>query len=83
MRRGVHEHLELGVGEVDFPPVLAALSEVDYRGIVGVELPRHGHDAPRVAERSLAFLRRAEAEAEAARSAPSATPARVAEPSRR
>ena len=26
MRRGVHEHLEFGEGEIDFAPVLAALT---------------------------------------------------------
>jgi L-ribulose-5-phosphate 3-epimerase len=57
MRLGVHEHLEFGDGEIDFPPVLAALDEVGYRGLVAVELPRHSHAAPAVAERSLAFLR--------------------------
>ncbi|MQY05972.1 sugar phosphate isomerase/epimerase family protein [Actinomadura macrotermitis] len=57
MRRGVHEHLEFGDGEIDFPPVLAALAATGYRGLVGVELPRHGHAAPAVAERSLRFLR--------------------------
>ncbi|HET9141478.1 sugar phosphate isomerase/epimerase family protein [Actinophytocola sp.] len=57
MRRGTHEHLEFGAGEIDFPPVLAALSEVGYQGLVAVELPRHSHAAPGVAERSLAFLR--------------------------
>jgi sugar phosphate isomerase/epimerase len=57
MRLGVHEHLEFGDGEIDFPPVLAALDEVGYRGLVAVELPRHSHAAPGVAERSLAFLR--------------------------
>jgi len=59
MRRDVHEHLEFGTGEVDFPPVLAALREVGYRGLVAVELPRHSHAAPEVARRSLAFLRTA------------------------
>jgi L-ribulose-5-phosphate 3-epimerase len=62
MRRGVHEHLEFGAGEVDFPPVLAALREVRYRGLVAVELPRHSHAAPEVARRSLAFLRAAAGE---------------------
>jgi sugar phosphate isomerase/epimerase len=57
MRRGVHEHLEFGEGEVDFRPVLRALSDVGYRGLVSVELPRHSHAAPAVAARSLAFLR--------------------------
>ncbi|MFB8040677.1 EboA domain-containing protein [Streptomyces hydrogenans] len=61
MRRGVHEHLEFGEGEIDFPPVLAALTEVGYRGLVSVELPRHGHSGPRTAARSLDALRAASA----------------------
>jgi sugar phosphate isomerase/epimerase len=59
MRRGVHEHLELGQGEIDFPPVLAALRDVQYLGLVAVELPRHSHAAPEVAARALAFLQAA------------------------
>jgi sugar phosphate isomerase/epimerase len=59
MRRGVHEHLEFGEGEIDFPPVLAALDEIGYRGLVAVELPRHSHAAPDVCRRSLDFLRSA------------------------
>jgi L-ribulose-5-phosphate 3-epimerase len=59
MRRGVHEHLEFGAGEIDFPPVLAALAEIGYGGLVAVELPRHSHAAPQVAQRSLDFLRAA------------------------
>ncbi|MEO3867339.1 sugar phosphate isomerase/epimerase family protein [Nonomuraea sp. B12E4] len=61
MRRGVHEHLEFGDGEIDFPPVLAALTAAGYRGLVSVELPRHAHAAPAVAARSIDFLRRAAA----------------------
>lgn len=57
MRRGVHEHLEPGQGEIDFPAVLAALADAGYRGLVGVELPRHGHAAPAAAEHALRFLR--------------------------
>nr|MDT0660575.1 sugar phosphate isomerase/epimerase family protein [Micromonospora sp. DSM 115978] len=64
MRRGVHEHLEFGTGEIDFPPVLRALRDAGYRGLVAVELPRHSHDAPGVAARSLDFLRAAERAAE-------------------
>ncbi|MBN6058501.1 sugar phosphate isomerase/epimerase [Nonomuraea sp. RK-328] len=60
MRRGVHEHLEFGTGEIDFPPVLAALTARGYTGLVTVELPRHSHAAPEVAARSIAFLRSAE-----------------------
>ncbi|MET8838103.1 sugar phosphate isomerase/epimerase family protein [Micromonospora sp. NPDC004540] len=59
MRRGVHEHLEFGEGEIDFPPVLRALAGAGYRGLVAVELPRHSHAAPAVAARSLDFLRAA------------------------
>jgi L-ribulose-5-phosphate 3-epimerase len=59
MVRGVHEHLEFGTGEIDFPPVLRALRDGGYRGLVAVELPRHSHDAPGVARRSLEFLRAA------------------------
>ncbi|MCO8274963.1 sugar phosphate isomerase/epimerase [Actinoplanes sp. TRM 88003] len=62
MRRGVHEHLEFGTGEIDFPPVLAALS-ANYRGLVSVELPRHSHAAPTIAAQSLDFLRNAAKEA--------------------
>lgn len=59
MRRGVHEHLEFGTGEVDFPPVLRALVGCGYAGLVAVELPRHSHAAPAVARDSIAFLRNA------------------------
>ncbi|MEU5383145.1 sugar phosphate isomerase/epimerase family protein [Kitasatospora cineracea] len=57
MRRGVHEHLPFGEGEIDFPPVLAALDAVGYRGLTVVELPRHSHAGPDLAARSLRFLR--------------------------
>ncbi|MFK4087923.1 sugar phosphate isomerase/epimerase family protein [Kribbella sp. NPDC020789] len=60
MVRGVHEHLEFGDGEVDFPPVFGALREIGYHGLVAVELPRHSHAAPKVAEASLHFLREAQ-----------------------
>lgn len=66
MRRGTHEHLEFGTGEIDFPPVLAALAETGYRGLVAVELPRHSHAAPDVCRRSIHFLRAAEDRAEPA-----------------
>ncbi|MFC4022098.1 sugar phosphate isomerase/epimerase family protein [Micromonospora sp. GCM10011542] len=59
MRRGVHEHLEFGTGEIDFPPALTALRDAGYRGLVAVELPRDSHAAPAVAARSIDFLRAA------------------------
>uniref|UniRef100_UPI000A3673B9 sugar phosphate isomerase/epimerase family protein n=2 Tax=Streptomyces TaxID=1883 RepID=UPI000A3673B9 len=59
MRRGVHEHLPFGDGEIDFPPVLAALADTGYQGLTVVELPRHSHAGPHFAELSLPFLRHA------------------------
>ncbi|NEC30124.1 sugar phosphate isomerase/epimerase [Streptomyces sp. SID8111] len=59
MRRGVHEHLPFGDGEIDFPPVLAALAATGYRGLTVVELPRHSHAGPHFAAHSLPFLRAA------------------------
>jgi len=59
MRRGVHEHLPFGEGEIDFPPVLEALAEAGYQGLTVVELPRHSHAGPRYAADSLPFLRAA------------------------
>ncbi|MEW1648276.1 sugar phosphate isomerase/epimerase family protein [Streptomyces sp. NPDC091219] len=61
MRRGVHEHLPLGDGEIDFPPVLDALADIGYRGLTVVELPRHSHAGPELARSSAEFLRTIEA----------------------
>jgi len=57
MRRGVHEHLMFGEGEIEFPPVLQALAEVGYRGGVHVELSRHSHMGPDAARQAIEFLR--------------------------
>ncbi|GAA4548780.1 sugar phosphate isomerase/epimerase family protein [Amycolatopsis samaneae] len=65
MRRNVHEHLEFGAGEIDFPPVLAALAESGYGGLIAVELPRDSHRAPSLARDSIGFLRRAAGSADA------------------
>ncbi|MFJ4717526.1 sugar phosphate isomerase/epimerase family protein [Streptomyces sp. NPDC088785] len=59
MRRGVHEHLPFGDGEIDFPPLLDALAATGYQGLTVVELPRHSHAGPHLAAASLAFLRAA------------------------
>jgi L-ribulose-5-phosphate 3-epimerase len=56
MRRGIHEHLMFGEGEIDFPPILRALSDVGYRGGVYVELSRHSHEGPAAARRAFEFL---------------------------
>ncbi|WP_406334509.1 sugar phosphate isomerase/epimerase family protein [Streptomyces sp. NBC_00203] len=59
MRRGIHEHLPFGDGEIDFPPVLEALAATGYQALTVVELPRHSHAGPHFAEQSLPFLHRA------------------------
>lgn len=56
MRRGRHEHLMFGEGEIAFPPVLQTLAEVGYQGAIHVELSRHSHEAPEAARRAFAFL---------------------------
>ncbi|GAA4786447.1 sugar phosphate isomerase/epimerase family protein [Streptomyces ziwulingensis] len=76
MRRGVHEHLPFGDGEIDFPPVLAALAATGYQGLTVVELPRHSHAGPRFAAASLPFLHRA-ATAATDSPAPAAPPSGV------
>lgn len=57
MRRGVHEHLMFGEGEIEFPPLFDALREVGYAGGVYVELSRHSHEGPDAARRAIEFLR--------------------------
>jgi sugar phosphate isomerase/epimerase len=57
MRRSTHEHLMFGDGEMNFAPILAALSQIDYTGSVCVELSRHSHDAVNAAKRAYEFLK--------------------------
>ena len=63
MRRPIHEHLPFGLGEMSYGSILAALRDVQYRGLVGVELSRDSHRAPDMARAALAYLRAAEQEA--------------------
>lgn len=58
MRRGIHEHLMFGEGEIAFPPVLHALRQVGYTGGVYVELSRHSDQAPMAARKAFEFLQR-------------------------
>jgi sugar phosphate isomerase/epimerase len=51
-----HEHLPLGTGDVDFPPILAALAAGGYTGGLHVELPRQSHLWVETATQSAAFL---------------------------
>ncbi|MFI2369387.1 sugar phosphate isomerase/epimerase family protein [Streptomyces sp. NPDC018833] len=59
MRRGVHEHLPFGDGEIDFPAALDALAATGHQGLTVVELPRHSHAGPELARTSIEFLRTA------------------------
>ena len=54
-RRGVHQHLVPGEGEIDFTPVFRELRRLKYSGPVALELSRDSHRAAEVAE--LAFER--------------------------
>jgi L-ribulose-5-phosphate 3-epimerase len=56
MKRGVHDHLMFGEGEVDFADVFAGLREANYQAGVYVELSRHSYDAVNVARNAKAFL---------------------------
>ena len=51
-----HEHLPLGTGDVDFPPILAALAAGGSTGGLHVELPRQSHRWVETATHSAAFL---------------------------
>jgi sugar phosphate isomerase/epimerase len=59
MPRTHHEHRPFGEGDLDLPLVLATLADIGYTGVAAVELPRHSHDAPRLALDSRAALLRA------------------------
>lgn len=48
-RRGVHEHLPPGQGEIDFAAVFAELKRIGYRGPLALELSRDSHRAADVA----------------------------------
>jgi L-ribulose-5-phosphate 3-epimerase len=56
MRPRIHEHLMFGEGDIDFPPVIAALTEIRYDGLLSVELSRHSHEGPTAARRAYDFL---------------------------
>lgn len=57
MKRGIHDHLMFGEGELDFGDIFTALRDIRYTGGVYVELSRHSHNAVVVAQQSIAFLR--------------------------
>lgn len=60
MRRGVHEHLYFGEGEMNMPAVLGALREINFTKLVSVELSRHSHCADKIIPAAIEFLRKTE-----------------------
>lgn len=61
MRRGVHEHLAFGSGDLDLAAALAALARARYDRLVCVELSRDSHRADRMVPGALRALKAAEA----------------------
>ena len=57
MRRGVHEHLMFGEGELDLDESLRVLDEVGFSGMVAVELSRHSHMAHETVPAAMRALR--------------------------
>jgi L-ribulose-5-phosphate 3-epimerase len=56
-RGGVHEHLQIGEGELDWAAIAGALRDVEFRGIAAFELSRHSHAAPDAARTALERFR--------------------------
>lgn len=46
---------------MDYEPILSALAEVRYDGLVNVELSRDSHRGPEMARAAIGYLRAAEA----------------------
>ncbi|MBE7219367.1 MAG: sugar phosphate isomerase/epimerase [Caulobacteraceae bacterium] len=57
MRRGVHEHLPFGQGDMDVPSVLSALEEINFPKLVCVELSRESPRAHLAIPESIAWLK--------------------------
>ena len=57
IRRGIHQHLMFGDGDMDFAPIFEALREIAYVGPVHVELSRHSYDAVKAARMAFEYLR--------------------------
>lgn len=53
----IHEHLPLGEGDLDLQATLAALVQLDFQGLVAVELSRHSHAAHQLVPETLSRLR--------------------------
>jgi sugar phosphate isomerase/epimerase len=60
MKRGVHEHLFFGEGEMNIPAILQALKEINFNKLVCVELSRHSHCADKIVPQAIDYLKQAE-----------------------
>lgn len=60
MNRGVHLHLPLHEGDMEVPPLLHALRQINFGGLVCVELSRESPRAHLAIPESIAFLKAAE-----------------------
>ena len=58
MKKQAHQHLFFGEGEIDFEDIFKALKDINYKGLLNVELSRHSHDAVNVAKQSYEYLRK-------------------------
>lgn len=58
-RNGVHEHLQIGDGSLDWPDIMRALADIGFTGVASVELSRHSHAAPEAARVAMERLRSA------------------------
>ena len=57
MKTGHHRHLQFGEGELEFPAVFEALKEINYAGLINVELSRHSRNAVKAAGQAFDFLK--------------------------
>ncbi len=58
MRPCIHEHLPLGTGLLEFPPLFEALRDGGYTGGLHVELPRQSHRWAEEATRTAVYFKR-------------------------
>lgn len=56
MAPGVHRHLFFGEGQMVFAEIFEALHEIDFRGLINVELSRHSHRAVETAAQARNYL---------------------------
>ncbi len=59
MRRGVHEHIFFGEGDMNIPAVLDSLKQINFQKLVCVELSRDAHRAHEIVPRAIEYLRTA------------------------